>query len=88
MGHIERVLGASWRLLKASWKRLGSVLEVLEGVLEVVGDVLEAEMSQDCQERAKNKIPLRIAERTEAPRIHPGGSWGHLERFWGRLEGS
>ena len=57
LGHIERVLGASWRLLKASWRRLGSVLEVLEGVLEVVGDVLEAEMSQDCQERAKNKIP-------------------------------
>ena len=67
MGHIERVLGASWRLLKASWKRLGSVLEVLEGVLEVVGDVLEAEMSQDCQERAKNKIPSELPSGLKPP---------------------
>ena len=65
-------------------------MEVLEGVLEVVGDVLEAEMRQDCQERAKKKIPSELPSGLKPPGYILavlgdilnvfGGVWKALER--------
>ena len=56
-----------------------SILEVLEGVLKALGTVLEAEMSQDSQERARNKIRRKFPSGLESPRTHPGALGGILE---------